>query len=189
MITLPGSLVIKSITGSKGQFCTGDLTTDVGVFRIKDAILDQFGAGTYQGFFDIDAIFPSSYTWRGRVNVEVRARLVGIRIDDADESPAAEEVHQEPDPVDDVVPAVPAADIDPTPVSVPEASVRSGKLEVPVSDVTFDDDTLALIEAHVDVKLDPTVDRTLFRRQRDQLKALGYTFDAPSQTWKASSAN
>ena len=33
------------------------------------------------------------------------------------------------------------------------------------------------------VKLDPTVDRSLFREQRDKLKSLGYEFQAMSQTW------
>lgn len=34
-----------------------------------------------------------------------------------------------------------------------------------------------------EVKLDPTVDRALFRNQRDRLKELGYVFDAKSQAW------
>jgi hypothetical protein len=33
------------------------------------------------------------------------------------------------------------------------------------------------------VKMDPTVDRELFRQQRDRLKALGFAFNAMSQTW------
>jgi methionine synthase II (cobalamin-independent) len=48
----------------------------------------------------------------------------------------------------------------------------------------FDDEVQALIDAGVDmVKLDPTVDRNLFRRQRDALKALGYTFNPAAQSW------
>lgn len=33
------------------------------------------------------------------------------------------------------------------------------------------------------VKLDPTVDRGVFRQQRDRLKALGYTFRPLGQVW------
>jgi hypothetical protein len=33
------------------------------------------------------------------------------------------------------------------------------------------------------IKLDPTVDRSLFREQRDHLKELGYRFDAKAQAW------
>jgi hypothetical protein len=33
------------------------------------------------------------------------------------------------------------------------------------------------------VKLDPTVDRQVFRRQRDALRDVGYAFDPKSQTW------
>jgi hypothetical protein len=33
------------------------------------------------------------------------------------------------------------------------------------------------------IKLDPTVDRGVFREQRDHLKELGYRFDAKAQAW------
>ncbi len=33
------------------------------------------------------------------------------------------------------------------------------------------------------LKLDPTVDRNVFRKQRDRLKALGYKFQAINQQW------
>ena len=33
------------------------------------------------------------------------------------------------------------------------------------------------------LKLDPTVDRNVFRKQRDRLKALGYTFEPIGQQW------
>lgn len=38
------------------------------------------------------------------------------------------------------------------------------------------------------VKLDPTVDRGMFRAQTLRLKQLGYKFDGPSQTWNYSAA-
>lgn len=41
-----------------------------------------------------------------------------------------------------------------------------------------------LIKARQPVKLDPSVDRALFRSQRDWLgKRLNYSFRAASQTW------
>jgi hypothetical protein len=33
------------------------------------------------------------------------------------------------------------------------------------------------------IALDPTVDREVFRRQRDRLKAVGYRFDSKAQRW------
>jgi hypothetical protein len=48
----------------------------------------------------------------------------------------------------------------------------------------FDAETHGLIEAGKAVKLDPTVDRGLFRAQRDALKGHGYRFDASTQMWE-----
>jgi len=39
-----------------------------------------------------------------------------------------------------------------------------------------------------ELKLDPTVDRARFRRQRDALKELGYRFQPVGQTWARSAA-
>lgn len=42
MITVTGVLTVKQITGANGKFCTGDLNTSIGEFKVKEAILDQF---------------------------------------------------------------------------------------------------------------------------------------------------
>jgi hypothetical protein len=80
----------------------GDLVTDVGEFKIKDPLLDQFEEGKYQGQFLISNISPSSYFFGGKVVIEVRAWLADIFLDQADEGPA-ESTPVEPDPVDEPV--------------------------------------------------------------------------------------
>jgi hypothetical protein len=49
MLQVNGTLTVKKIHGAKGAFSVGDLVTEVGTFKIKDALLDQFEEGRYQG--------------------------------------------------------------------------------------------------------------------------------------------
>ena len=44
-IQIPGTLVIKTITGRYGDFNTAKLSTSIGEFVIKDAVLDPYTAG------------------------------------------------------------------------------------------------------------------------------------------------
>ena len=43
MLQVNGTLIVKKIHGAKGAFSVGDLVTEVGTFKIKDALLDQYG--------------------------------------------------------------------------------------------------------------------------------------------------
>jgi hypothetical protein len=176
MISITGTLSIKAVNGSKGSFCVGDLSTSVGTFKVKDAILDQYSPGDYDGTFVIEEIFPSSYTWRGKVWVEVRARLSAIHVESEPETPDTETLPEsvEPDPANEKRPVQETA-VTPDPGALPPAPTTATSL--------FDAETHGLIEAGKAVKLDPTVDRGLFRAQRDALKGHGYRFDASTQMW------
>lgn len=178
-ISIQGTLSIKAVNGRSGSFCVGDLMTDIGTFKVKDAILDQYAAGDYVGTFVIDEICPSSYTWRGKVWVEVRAKLSSILVDSEPESTDAEALPEsvEPDPADEVAAS---AQADTSGSSATPVQTGAG---VGVSTL-FDKDVLDLIETGSPVKLDPTVDRGLFRAQRDALKGHGYRFDASAQMWE-----
>ena len=75
MLQVNGTLTVKKIHGAKGAFSVGDLVTEVGTFKIKDALLDQFEEGRYQGTFAISSIYLSSYIWRGKSMTDtLRAR-------------------------------------------------------------------------------------------------------------------
>ncbi len=188
-ITIPGVLVVKSVQGRNGLFSVGDLRTEIGDFRIKDTLLDEYEPGQYTGRFVITSIFPYSYPWRGNISIEVRARLQEILLDEAavGAPPAGEQ--PEPDPLDDASDkpgkqsAAPDARPDPAPS---QSTTEKGTPVTPDTDdanALFDPDVQALIDEGVMVKLDPTIDRNLFRRQRDALKASGYTFNPASQSW------
>ena len=95
-ISLPGTLRIKRINGSHGPFCVGDLETEIGEFRVKDAVLDQFDEGTYAGQFWIAQIFPWSYTAYGRMVIEIRAKLADLQIEGQRRNGGNKEI-EEPD--------------------------------------------------------------------------------------------
>ena len=177
MISITGTLSIKAVNGSKGSFCVGDLSTSVGTFKVKDAILDQYSPGDYDGTFVIEEIFPSSYTWRGKVWVEVRARLSAIHVESEPETPDTETLPEsvEPDPANENRPVQETA-VTPDPGALPAAPTTATAL--------FDTETHGLIEAGNAVKLAPPVDRGLVRAQRDALKGHGYRFDASTQMWE-----
>lgn len=198
-ITIPGVLTIKTIEGARGAFSVGDLRTDVGEFRIKDAILDEYEAGQYTGRFVISNIFPFSYSWRGRVSIEIRARLDAILLDDAEIAPietGAAIAPIEQDPLDEestnrsssekMAKAVP---LEPVVTVEPESSgeVEASSQPTDSTPSLFGKEIQQMIDNGEVVKLDPTVDRSIFRQQRDALKVIGYTFNPATQSWSKSS--
>lgn len=201
MITIPGQLAIKTIHGRNGPFNVGRLATAIGEFVIKNAELDQYDEGKYDGEFVIAEIRPSMYTTSGRMVIELRAHLGGMTLSDIDRL-SKDEAHrltpQEIDPIDEerqttspatpvppqAEPATPASGnplVDTTPFSVP-ASTKS----IPQNEAGVHDDAAVfgpLWPLDSIVKLDATVARRTLRLQRDRLTALGYTFAPLTQDW------
>jgi hypothetical protein len=189
MLQVNGTLIVKKIHGAKGAFSVGDLVTEVGTFKIKDALLDQFEEGRYQGAFAISSIYLSSYIWRGKSMTDIRANLVDVQLDEVgDVAPDAVPPQDEPDPIEEEAPRSQA-----TPTIEP--SIETTVVVVtPAGQVDVDPALQALVKLfgaelgakvwkQEGIKLDPTVDRGLFREQRDHLKELGYRFDAKAQAW------
>ena len=203
MITLPGQLAIKTIQGRNGDFNVGRLATSIGEFVIKNAELDQYREGKYEGDFVITEIRPSTYNTSGRMVIEIRAHLGGMtlsNIDPLSRDEANRLSPQEVDPIDEEAQAPAPA----SPTAKPKAKPRSPRdplvdtrpfgVDVPVKPATKpaaqdDDATLfgALWPLGEIVKLDATVDRRLLRQQRDRLGALGYEFAPLSQDWHLAS--
>jgi hypothetical protein len=102
-VRIQGTLSVKRINGANGPFCVGSLVSEIGEFRVKDAVLEQFEEGAYQGTFWIAQIFPSSYITNGRMVVEIRAKLADLQIDEHD-AKAEATPEQEPDPANEATP-------------------------------------------------------------------------------------
>ncbi|VBF49896.1 DUF3275 family protein [Burkholderia pseudomallei] len=195
MITLSGQLAIKTIHGRNGDFNVGRLATSIGEFVIKNAELDQYAEGKYDGDFLVTEIFPWTYPTGGRMVIEIRARLGGMTLSAADalsRDEASRLSPQEVDPIDEETSAAPPVPttgsagtthdplIDTTPFGTEAPAAQNA-----VSAGDADDETLfgALWPLGDIVKLDATVDRRLLRQQRDRLGTLGYEFAPLSQDW------
>jgi len=195
MITLSGQLAIRTIHGRNGDFNVGRLATAIGEFVIKNAELDQYREGKYDGEFVITEIRPSTYNTSGRMVIEIRAHLGGMTLSSIDllSSDDAKRLSpQEVDPIDEEAQApVPAATVSP---EAEEDSQASNPLIDTTPFGSAVPDTAATENADVAlfgalwplgdvVKLDATVDRRLLRQQRDRLGAMGYEFAPLSQDW------
>lgn len=181
-------MTIKVINGRNGEFRVGALHTEIGDFAVKDPVLDQYDEGRYEGVFGISRVYSSSYNTPNRIVIETRAVLDSIALANINELTTEDSEPIEQDPIDEDKSrqdAKPAESIPPT-ESVPESTGEEpehGDNQVD-SDSDPDAKLFGLLWPLPDsVKLDPTVDRALFRRQRDRLKEMGYHFRPIGQAW------
>lgn len=181
-----GTLAVKWINGRNGDFAVGELRTGVGDFKVKDALIEQFEEGEYQGRFWVSHIFPKSYEYHGRITVELRAHLAGLDVDRDNEAPLRDEPSSnEPDPACEPPPPAPEVVVRKPSAPVAESGVPDDEhLDAEL----FGSELHQALTAAGLMRLDPTVDRLLFRRQTSRLKQLGYRFDAKTQTWHPSSS-
>ena len=189
MLHVNGTLTVKKITGAKGAFSVGDLVTEEGTFKVKDALLDQFEEGRYQGQFAISSIYLSSYIWRGKSMTDIRANLVDIHLDEVgDAAPESAPIQEEPDPIEEEGArtqgtSIPDTAGETTVVVVTSAGQVDADPALEAQVKLFGAELGAKVWKREGIKLDPTVDRGVFREQRDRLKELGYRFDAKAQAW------
>ncbi|MDR2128030.1 MAG: DUF3275 family protein [Burkholderiaceae bacterium] len=203
MITLAGQLAIKTIHGRNGDFNVGRLATSIGEFVIKNAELDQYDEGKYDGDFVITEIRPSTYNTSGRLVIEIRAHLGGMTLSSIDRlsrDDACRLTPQEIDPIDEETQTG-------TPVAEAKATARTPGTRDPLVDTTpFDSEPAPALPAETSardddaalfgllwplgdvVKLDATIDRRVLRQQRDRLDAIGYRFEPLSQHWHLATA-
>lgn len=196
MISITGQLAIRTISGRLGLFNVGRLSTSIGEFTIKDALLDQYQEGKYRGDFAIKQIRPSYYSHGGRLVVEIRAELEGMTLDDVTGLSREDEEHlptNVPDPLEENGLAPPLAPPRHTPVAPPPppqtdalASNEPFGMDQPAS-LTADDPDAELFGTvwplSETVRLDTTVDRQRLRAQCTRLDQLGFTMDFKTQTW------
>ncbi len=186
MISVPGCLAIKIINGRHGDFRVGNLQTDIGEFSVKDKILDQYDEGSYEGLFDISKIFSSTYSTGSRLVVEVRAVLENIALANAGTIEPEQFGSLEQDPLDEEQDAAKDHHV-PEKIEVTAKSgddLQQGSVQQQETGKSEDEKLFGLLWPLQDCfKLDPTVDRVIFRHQRERLKAMGYKFVAVGQYW------
>lgn len=198
-VTVRGAINIVRKNGRKGAFNVGALSSEIGEFEVKDALIEEFEPGRYEGQFVIDWLENQSYCWRGMAFVKTVATLQAMFIDaerapepDDDGPPVHDPVEQAPAPhavsarskpemaaaADSQAPAsAPAPDLAPAPSATTAGHADDADLQL------FGAELFEQLNTDTPIKLDPSVDRVVFRSQRDRLKALGYAFDAMAQAW------
>jgi hypothetical protein len=199
-IKVPGQLALRTIRGRNGPFTVGRLTTPIGVFEVKDAELEQYPEGKYDGEFLIRYIYPRAYPTGGGMRFEIRASLDGMILSGTDtlsKDEARSFAAQDVDPLDEELgtqPATPVSQppqtplpassdplIDTTPFGVDAPSARVVAAGGPDSD---DAALFGLLwPLGESVKLDSTIDRRTLRAQIARLGALGYALDIREQQW------
>jgi hypothetical protein len=201
-VNVPGQLAIKTIHGRNGDFNVGRLTTPIGEFVTKNAELEQYKEGKYDGDFNIVNIRPSMYFSGGRMVIEMRATLGGMSlssIESLTKDEARQLSPQEVDPIDEEA-AQPTPAVA-TPELPPEQAPTVASVDPLIDTTPFSTESLPRAAAANDaanadatlfgplwplgdfVKLDATVDRRLLRQQRARLDQLGYELDYRDQTF------
>ncbi|CAM4144589.1 TPA: DUF3275 family protein [Pseudomonas aeruginosa] len=207
-IVVSGQLSIRTIHGRNGPFCVGYLVTPIGNFAVKDAELEQYPEGKYDGEFVIRYIFPNPIPMRGGIKFEIRCNLDGMTLFGVDKL-SREDIRgfstQDIDPLDEELGAQPAATpAKPTKASRPAKPASVQASADPLVDTTpfgMDAPTPAVAAAPgstedgdaalfrllwplgESVKLDSTIDRLTLRAQIVRLGELGYALDFKTQEW------
>lgn len=207
-IVVTGQLTLRTIHGRNGAFTVGRLVTPIGEFAVKDAELDQYPEGKYDGEFIIRYIFPKSYPVGGGMRFEIRANLDGMTLSDIDKlsrDEARSFSAQDVDPLDEEQGTQPSASQDRSQKSL--GPTRSAPVQTsadPLVDTTSfgvdappppaavaaggeEEGDAALFGVlwplGESVKLDSTIDRRALRAQIARLGVLGYALDFKTQEW------
>lgn len=187
MEKLRGTLVVEEINGRRGPFCVGMLKTSIGDFKVTDKELDQFAPGSYAGEFLIEELKTKTVPWRQGTFTYIQALIAegGFLIDEEaqlhPESDAAPQA--EPDPLDSEEQARLETAAVPSPKAVPGHKPANSAPEAN-DEVVFGIELYPLFSQRLSpIALDATVDRQLFRQQRERLKAVGYRFNSVEQHW------
>ena len=187
MYTAENALLrVRRIRQSRnGPFSVGELSTGIGEFKVKDSILEQFDEGQYVVTAWVSEIYLAQYISYGKAITEMRAHVQDIQVmTEGAQRPEAYEP-LEPDPLDEPEPLVVQATEPapaPAPVTAP-APATTTPADDGIEDGLYDEEILEAIRSGGTVKLDPSVDRALLRRQTAGLKARGYRFDSKAQVW------
>lgn len=194
MITLSGTLYVKTINGSRGPFNVARLTTDIGNFAVRDTFIDELESGSYEGRFTIGYIYQAQRPMGDGLLVELRAR-----VDDTDvistnpeatdhigveETDPIDEIKKDPEPTNPAsVKATDQYDPDnsqPTPEKGTEEPIGLEAL-FGAENCEFTNGAIQLLDT---VTLDPSVPRARFREQTTALKERGYKFQPTEKVWK-----
>lgn len=178
-ISIPGTLQVIRRTGKNGDFSVGELITDIGRFRVKHKVLDEFEQGSCKGVFVITEVFNViSTTKSGQIWGNLCADLDWDLLKVMAQTDSVDETLEATAAVEETIAEMPQ----PEPANEPTAApVRSD--DNLVSDLSV---LAQMLEDGVsEIKLDNTLeDRAAFHVLRNAVKETGkYRFDPNGQKW------
>ena len=175
MVRIKGRMAVNVINGRNGPFNVATLYSEIGDYVVRYDGLDEFDAGTYEGEFIVrDTDIRIRPFGVGKI-IEPVAYLEGLHLHEADESAKEPIPEAIPDPVTEE-----------TKTSKP-AKAQPANLDNKAANALKPDELQKLFGENwplaEQVRLDPTVGRTILRAQTGHLKSIGYKYNAKEQVW------
>lgn len=175
MVTIKGRMAVNVINGRNGQFSVATLYSDIGDYVVRYDGLDEFDAGTYEGEFIVRETDIRIRPFGVGKIIEPVAYLEGMNLYDADEARQESIPDAIPDPVTE-------EESKPKPAAEPQVDME-GKSTAELTQMELKKLFGEAWPLGEQVKLDPTVGRTILRAQTTHLKSVGYKYNAKEQTW------
>lgn len=175
MVRIKGRMVVNVINGRNGQFNVATLYSEIGDYVVRYDGLDEFDAGTYEGEFIVRETDIRIRAFGVGKIIEPVAYLEGMQLSEADESMQESIPEAIPDPVHEETdkpkkPATQQVDLE----NKAASEITPMELKKLFGEVWPLDEQ---------VRLDPTVGRTILRAQTTYLKSIGYKYNAKEQIW------
>jgi hypothetical protein len=194
MIILDGTITNKIINGVNGDFSVGTLQTEIGKFKIRSALLDQFEEGEYSVRAAVNKFDLNSYQSKrnGIIITEIEAHVDTLELIYGDIKPV-DQVSIEPDAsLEKESPATKMFKVDTeSKKSVKPASgkivLSNKKAKNQAEPQNADKAELEKLFGHLwplgnEVKLDTTLPRPMIIKQKSYLSGC-YDFNAKTQIW------
>jgi hypothetical protein len=194
MILLDGTVTNKIINGVNGDFSVGTFQTEIGKFKIRSALLDQFEEGEYSVRAAVNKFDLNSYQSKrnGIIITEIEAHVDTLELIDGDIKPV-DQVSIEPDASLEKESAATKAVIADADSKKP-ANPDSGKIVLSNKKANNKAEPLIGNKAELEklfghlwplgnaVKLDTTLPRPMIIKQTSYLSGC-YDFNAKTQIW------
>ena len=194
MILLDGTVTNKIINGVNGDFSVGTFQTEIGKFKIRSALLDQFEEGEYSVRAAVNKFDLNSYQSKrnGIIITEIEAHVDTLELIDGDIKPV-DQVSIEPDASLEKESSATKA-ITPNADSKKPVKPATGKIVLSNKKAKSHSEPQNANKAELEklfghlwplgnaVKLDTTLPRPMIIKQKSYLSGC-YDFNAKTQIW------
>ena len=194
MILLDGTVTNKIINGVNGDFSVGTFQTEIGKFKIRSALLDQFEEGEYNVRAAVNKFDLNSYQSKrnGIIITEIEAHVDTLELIDGDIKPV-DQVSIEPDASlekESAATKAVIADADSKKPANPDSGkivLSNKKANNKAEPQNVNKAELEKLFGHLwplgnEVKLDTTLPRPMIIKQKSYLSGC-YDFNAKTQIW------